>query len=76
MKLTEKHSFGKITSPSPLDLDMRTDQPFEIIARTSPRSKAAAGWLLGDRAGGGGHVGGGEVAPGGSNRGAVDLKAT
>jgi len=40
MKLTEKHSFGKATSSSPLDLDIRDDQPFEMIARTLPRNKS------------------------------------
>src|SRR5579863_4412096 len=35
-KPTEKHSCGKITSSSPLGLDIRADHPFEMIARTSP----------------------------------------
>jgi len=35
-KSTEKHSFGKITSSSPLDLDIREDQPFKMVAPTPP----------------------------------------
>jgi hypothetical protein len=36
---TERHSFGKTTSSALLDLDMRDNQPFKMIARTSPAYK-------------------------------------
>ena len=48
----------------------------ERIRGALPRSKAAADWLVSVIAGRGSHIGGGEAAPGGSNRSAVDLKGT